>query len=141
MWWKILLIALASLITLAILLVSIDIQLFKRKVANDIKTLAARNLEPVNGIIIEEDLKLLPEPVQRYLRYTQVIGTSRIGTIKLQQKGYIRQAPNQPWKPFEAEQYFVTKPPSFVWIANMKALPLLSVKARDMTSKTKAICT
>jgi len=132
MWWKILLIAMASLIILAILLINIDIQLFNRKVNNDLKTLAARNLETQNGLITEEDIKLLPEPVQRYLRYTQVIGTSRIGTVKLQQKGYIRQAPDQPWAPFVAEQYCTTNPPSFVWIASMKAFPLLSIKARDM---------
>jgi len=34
--------------------------------------------------------------------------------------------------PFEAEQYYTTDPPAFLWTASMKAFPLLSVKGRDL---------
>ena len=129
-------IALVSVIILVVLLINIDIMLFKRKVNNEIKTLAEGSSVTKNGLITEEDIKHLPEPVQKYLRYTQVIGKSKIkskiSTVKIEQKGYIRQAPDQSWIPFAAEQHFTTNPPSFIWVASMKAFPLLSTKARDM---------
>jgi hypothetical protein len=34
--------------------------------------------------------------------------------------------------PFEAEQYYTTDTPGFIWMVGMKAFPLISVKGRDM---------
>ena len=132
MWWKIVLIVLASLIVLALLLIQIDNMLFNQKVNTDLKALEERVIESGKGLITEKDIESLPEPVQRYLRYTGIIGKSRINTVQIIQKGYIRQTPDQSWMSLEAEQYFITGSPGFVWKANMRRLPGVSIKARDM---------
>jgi hypothetical protein len=35
------------------------------------------------------------------------------------------------WLPYEAEQYFTTDPPAFLWKASFRMLPLVSVVGRD----------
>jgi len=43
----------------------------------------------------------------------------------------MRGAPDQPWMPVDAEQYFTTDPPGFEWIARLKVNPLMWVTGRD----------
>ena len=117
---------------LVLLLIQIDIMLFNQKVNRDLKALKERVLESGKELITEEDIKSLPEPIQRYLRYTGIIGKSRINTIQIMQKGYIRQTPDQSWTSLEAKQYFTTGIPGFVWAAKVKMLPGISIKARDI---------
>jgi hypothetical protein len=81
--------------------------------------------------ITAKDIKDLPEPVQKYLRYTQIIGTEKINFVRLKQKGFFRQKPDQDWAPLEAEEYYTTHPPGFIWHGKIKANHFLSVKARD----------
>jgi hypothetical protein len=57
----------------------------------------------------------LPEPVQRYLTYTGVLGTPMAGTVHLRQMGKLLLAPGQPWIPLKAEQWYSVQPPAFVW--------------------------
>ncbi|UCH09319.1 MAG: hypothetical protein JSU61_08750, partial [Fidelibacterota bacterium] len=41
-------------------------------------------------LVTEADLDGLPEPVQRYLRYTGVVGKERIRVVRLKQRGQMR---------------------------------------------------
>jgi len=83
------------------------------------------NLDP--SIIIEDDLTALPAPVQRYLRYTGVIGKPRIKTVCLQYTGEFRMAADKPWMPMKASQVYTTNPPGFQWTASFKmgGIPLM----------------
>ena len=56
-------------------------------------------------IVTEADLDNLPEPVQRYLRYAQVLGKPRVRCAKVRQKGLMRQSLSAKWMPIEAVQY------------------------------------
>ena len=111
---------------------NIDIMFFDNKVDKEITQL--NELNPLNeeGVITEEDITGLPEPMQKYLRYTQIIGKNRINNVAIKQVGSIRQTPDESWMPFEAEQYFTINSPGFLWSASMKKLPFISVKARDL---------
>ena len=131
MWWKILLIVLGSIIILIICSVTIGNIVFKKKVNNEVTELFSRIRDQKSEVVTEEDIRGLPEPVQRYLRYTGIIGKEKIRAVRLKQKGFFRQG-DQPWMPFEAEQYYTTDPPTFLWTVSMKAFPLLSVKGRDL---------
>lgn len=73
----------------------------------------------------------LPEPVQRYLRWTGVVGRPWIRTAHVRQDGRFRLGADKPWMPMQAEQVFIVDPPGFEWRARFKmfGLPLLS--ARD----------
>jgi hypothetical protein len=93
-------------------------QLFSSSVKND-------------RVVSEQDLARLPEPVQRNLRYTQVIGKQWIHTVCLRQKGYFRMKQDQKWMSMSAKQYYTIDPPSFIWQAKVKANPLFWISGKD----------
>jgi hypothetical protein len=88
-----------------------------------------RGTEP--GTVTEADLAGLPEPVQRYLRYTGVVGMERIRAVRLKQTGSMRIKQDKPWMPLKAVQYYTTDPPAFIWQGSVKAAPLFRITARD----------
>ena len=81
--------------------------------------------------IAEEDIAGLPEPVQKYLRYTQIIGKEKARTVRLKQKGFFRTKPDQKWMPLQAEEYFTVDPPAFLWYGRIRLFPLVSFNAID----------
>jgi hypothetical protein len=76
-------------------------------------------------------LQNLPEPVQRYLTYTGVIGQPWINTAHVKYAGRFRLAADRPWMPVTATQYYTTNPPSFVWNARFKIAGLPLVGGHD----------
>jgi len=69
-------------------------------------------MKPVT--LTEEMLQELPEPVQRYMRYTGVIGKNWIENVCLKQTGRFRQGPDKPWMAMKAEQRYTTDPAGFI---------------------------
>jgi hypothetical protein len=83
-------------------------------------------------VITETDLAPLPEPVQRYLRYTQVLGKPRIRCAKVRQTGLMRTSPTQKWMPVEAVQYTTLAGPlSRMWYARIRIGPFTLLKGYD----------
>jgi hypothetical protein len=76
-------------------------------------------------------LEHLPEPVQRYLTYTGVLGFPWIETVHLRQLGTFRQGADRPWMPFTADESYTTDPPSLTWNARFKLAGLPLLRARD----------
>ncbi len=68
----------------------------------------------------EEDLEGLPEPVQRYLRYTGTVGREYARTMRVEQNGAIKMRPDGRWLRFVAEEFYTTDPVAFVWSAKVK---------------------
>ena len=84
-----------------------------------------------DGFVTAEMLRNLPEPVQRYMAYTGVVGKAWIDNVRLKQSGMFRPGPDRPWMPMTAEQRYTTKPPSFIWKAHLKIAGLPLIRARD----------
>jgi hypothetical protein len=105
---------------------------FTRLVQRDVQALHARACPGRAGVVTEEMLADLPEPVARYLRYTGVVGTPFPGAVRLRQQGTMRLAPGQPWMPLDAEEHYSVRPPGFVWAGTVRVGPLPVVRARDM---------
>ena len=82
-------------------------------------------------IVTKADLDGLPEPLQRYLTQTGVIGRPRVSTVRLKQEGFFRTKPEQKWMPMRAVEYYSVDPPAFLWHGKIKMLPFLSIQARD----------
>jgi hypothetical protein len=83
-------------------------------------------------IITEADLTPLPEPLQRYLRYAQVLGKPRVKCVKVRQKGLMRTNPRQRWMPVEAVQYSTLAGSlSRTWYARIKIGPLTLLNGYD----------
>lgn len=78
-------------------------------------------------VVREEDLRALPEPIQKYLRVTGSVGQPLVRSFKATWKGHIRGSATEAWMPFDAEQYsFYGAEPSrlFFMEATMKHLPV-----------------
>lgn len=103
---------------------------FERRMAREIDALLADARPPNTRTIAEGDLERLPVPVQRWLRYSKVVGTTLPTTVRLRQNGAF-QMEGRGWMPFSAEQYFTINPPGFFWKATFRMMPLVSVAGRD----------
>ena len=103
---------------------------YERRMASEIDALLDAARPAASTSVSERDLERLPEAVRRWLRYSQVVGTQRPTTVRLRQHGEF-QMDSRGWLPYEAEQYFTTDPPAFLWKASFRMLPLVSVAGRD----------
>lgn len=65
--------------------------------------------------ITEDDIKQVPEIVQNYLRFTNIIGKQRIKSVRLKQTGDFRLKPEQGFKKMRAVQYFNVDSVEFYW--------------------------
>ena len=103
----------------------------ERRIAGEITDLFAASEDTAPSIVTEADLAELPEPVQRWLRWSQVVGKARPATVRLKMEGQFRTGEDQGWMPFTSEEYYTTDPPGFVWSVRMNAAPLLAIVGRD----------
>jgi hypothetical protein len=106
----------------------------KRAIRNEALALLQQGEQAQPVLITEAQVRGLPEPMQRYLRYAGVVGKDSIRTVRLKQQGFMRMQPGQKWLPMVAEQYFTTTPPAFLWYATMRPFPLVWVSGTDRFS-------
>lgn len=85
----------------------------------------------LSTVITEADLAGLPPPVQRWLRYTGVIGKPIPRTVRLRQRGHFRRERSDGWNPFDAVQYYSIHPPAFLWSVSMQVSRWIRVTGRD----------
>jgi hypothetical protein len=90
---------------------------------------AAKAAKP--GVVTEADIAGLPEPVQRWLKYSGIIGKERVAAVRLLQQGEFRLSPTGGWLPFTAEEYYTTDPPAFLWKARVRVAPFIWLAGRD----------
>ena len=128
---KIVLIILGVIVALTASACAIGSIAFTKKVKEEAKELFREGKEITPEIVTDEDIKGLPEPVQRYLKYTQIIGKEKTKIVRLKQGGYFRLKENQKWMPIKAEQYFNVDSVEFIWIAKVRIAPLVSIYAKD----------
>jgi len=129
---KILLIALSVLMAAMVLVIAISRLHFNRVFKQKVEKLFASRSTAEGKVIIEEDISGLPDPVQRFLRYTGVIGRRRVACVRLKQVGAMRPKPGGRWFPLKAEEYYSVNPPGFVWKGDLAFAPFLSAAAQDM---------
>lgn len=96
--------------------------------------------------VTEADLTRLPQPVQRYLRATGVVGRPRVQSFRVRMHGRIRNGPDARWMPLTAEQYNVVGEAArlFYLNASMFAVPVQGYHryvgaAASMTVKAAAL--
>jgi Family of unknown function (DUF6544) len=105
---------------------------FTRLVRRDVQALRAGASPGRAGVVTEDMLADLPEPVRRYLRYARVVGKPFHGTIRLRQRGRMRPGPGQPWVPLDAEEHYSVRPTGFAWVGTARLGPFPVARARDM---------
>jgi hypothetical protein len=76
-------------------------------------------------------LQELPSSVQKYLRYSGVVGKPWINTVSLKQAGQMKPSPQGKWFPIVAEEYYSVNPPGFIWRARGPKEWLPIIHGRD----------
>lgn len=130
---KIIIVLIIIVVVLAVLFIavsSIAKYIFNHRVKVEIEELFS-TVENKGDIVTEDDISSLPQNVQRWLKYSGVIGKEKIVAVRLKQKADMRLGKNKSWMPVEAEQYFTSDKPGFIWKANIKVAPLLHISGRD----------
>lgn len=82
-------------------------------------------------ILRAEDIAPLPPPVRRWLEASGAVGRPRARTARLVQRGGLRTAPDQPYMPASARQYFTIDPPGFLWTVDVTMMRVVPVVGRD----------
>jgi hypothetical protein len=121
---------LAVIAGLAALLVATS-RRFGRVVEADRRRLLAAPRPSHPPLVTEEMLAGLPEPAQRYLRYTGVVGRPLVDTVRVSQRCRMRPAPGGMSFPLIAEQWYRIEPPGFVWDATVPIGCIPAVRGRD----------
>ncbi|MBL7006630.1 MAG: hypothetical protein ISR78_06090 [Spirochaetia bacterium] len=88
-------------------------------VANQIRDEVRRlqsSVEPQQAKTYHEDqLQGLPEPVQRYFKYSLQNGQPYISSVYLKHDGQFKTALDRNWIPIKGEQHFTIEKPGFLW--------------------------
>jgi hypothetical protein len=102
----------------------------ERRINDQIDDVLGSSGTPTSEPVSEEHLAVLPEPVQRWLRWSGAVGRPIPSTVRLRQEGQLRVG-DFGWLPFTAEEYYSTEPPAFVWKARIRMAPGISVIGKD----------
>ncbi len=130
-WIVFVFIVFLGLIALSALAGAVGYSNFRAQMKKEVAIFFHNKNEAKTGAIKEEDLEELPDPVKRYLKFTQIVGNERMQSVRLKMKGQFRLKPDQRWFPLMAEEYYTTDPPSLVWFGRIFPFPMFSVTARD----------
>jgi hypothetical protein len=113
------------------LAVSYSYSSFRTQVDNEIGVLYSSSDRLAQKTYNSGQLADLPEPVQRYFKYSLKDGQRYISYARLKQGGYFRLNPSLDFLPIEAEEYFSIKNPGYVWYAEIRPNPYVWLAARD----------
>jgi hypothetical protein len=103
---------------------------FDRMVRNELETLLLK-VQANEKNLTREMIRGLPPVVQKWLIKSNVVGKPMPSAVHLKQKGQMRTKADGSWMPVEAEQYFTLANPGFIWVADVKAAPLMHLAGRD----------
>lgn len=118
-----------SLANVAILVVAI-IGIFQVKFKNEYKKEVRIGLDESqnfpNTSLTEADIANLPEPVKKYIRYTNSLGKPKVNNFRIDFTGKIRSHQKKTWMALTSEQYnFIKKPTRLFYLdATMNSLPV-----------------
>lgn len=130
---KAILVIISILVVLILLVVVISMianYQFNHNVHNEVDALFSP-VENKHEVIRQSDLEKLPSPVQKWLQYSQVVGKEKIVATRIKQEVNMRLKAEQPWMKGQAEQYFRTEEPGFIWAVDIKMAPLIHITGRD----------
>jgi hypothetical protein len=119
-----------NVIILASIIISYHHWRFNRMVKDEVHELLTSFPDQNVRLVTLESIQGLPPIVQKWLRRSNAIGREA-STVHLTQKGRMRNKPDAKWMHFDADQYFTTSVPGFIWKASIDAGYLVTIVGRD----------
>jgi hypothetical protein len=112
-------------------ILGISDMLFNQQIEREVEKLYTISKNVSTKTFSLEQIKNLPEPVQRYFAYSLEENQQYVSYVKLKHTGEFRQDENQKWMPIEGEEYFTTETPGFIWVGKISLLPLVWITGVD----------
>lgn len=131
---KVLLI-IAGLMVAIFLYIDVSGDKFKEKVQREVRQMNEGVASVPAQKVTYSQFSGLPEPVQKYFRHVLTDGQEYIRIVRLKQTGEFKTKEADRWVPLEAEQYYATASPSFVWHGRLKPTPYTWIESRDVYNK------
>ncbi|MCY2688587.1 DUF6544 family protein [Salinimicrobium sp. TH3] len=123
---------LPNLIILVVAIVSLGSYNFNKLVQADTSRILAESKISSEKIISHKDLEGLPQPVQKWLNHSGIIGKPFISNARITQKLEMKMKPGQEkWLQATAVQYSTVPVPAFVWSVDARMNSLIGFKGRD----------
>src|SRR5690606_17261229 len=120
-----------NLIFLIMAAASFSTHRFQRKVEAEKKEILSQAL-PATGVVSETAIQELPQPVQKWLRRSGIVGRRPIRSVRMKQKVLMKMNPGEKdWRLAEAEQLTVPDKPAFIWNVRLELNPFIQVVGRD----------
>lgn len=99
--------------------------------AENIELLETSNKKTQTEKFLYTELKGLPTIVQKYFRLNIERGVYKPKTLRVQFASEIKMNPNSDWKILEAEQYFLTRQPGYVWNGSIQTNEFIRMRVID----------
>ncbi len=77
----------------------------RRRFARELHAIGLAPIPPLGPVVTDDDLAVLPDTAQRYLRFMRVVGRPRDWSFRLGWTGRFRMGPDKHWLPLEAWQF------------------------------------
>lgn len=119
------------IIVLFVIITMLANWMFNKNTTQEIANFFAGVTPEENTIISEHDLVGLPNCVQNWLKYSQIIGKEKIWSVRSKQNVALRTKPDQPWMPAFTESYYTIDKPGLLWRAKIQVAPLIHIAGRD----------
>jgi hypothetical protein len=121
-----------NIIILLVVIVAFAQFTFEKKIQEEIDYIQKESHIQNSKIITEDMLVDLPPPVRNWLEKSGIVGKPAIRKAHMEQVFEMKLKPEQKnWFRADAEQFFSTYPPAFVWTAEMQIMPFLGAFGRD----------
>lgn len=104
---------------------------FQSQTRAEVRRLLSEQPPAPMSMVTETRLDTLPQPVQRWLRRSEVVGAAMVQRGYLEQRGRMRTSPEGGWLPFRAAQWFNLARPGFVWSTRVRFAPGIHLLGRD----------
>jgi hypothetical protein len=130
-------------IIVALLILAISFLVYKakelqREYRSEAAKILADSRQQSDSILTEEDIRHLPQPVQKYLAYVGAIGKEKVRNFKVVFEGEFKTDPAKDWTKMKAEQYSEIVDTKRLYFMEMKmsGLPIVGL---HKYAETKAI--
>jgi len=100
-------------------------RIMKSQSAREIEKLFAASDYISDKVYSSQQIKSLPNPVQRYFKYSLPENQPTISYARLKHGGEFRTKPDQKWMTIKGQEYFTVQKPGFIWLGKV---PLVSAK-------------
>lgn len=105
---------------------------FQKQIQEETNGILNSFKEPKGKVVSEKDIDDLPEPVQKWIRHTGIMGKSFINLGKVTQQAEMKMKPGQEkWMRANALQYTSIDDPAFIWTVDLKMNQVMYIKGRD----------